>query len=118
VGIESNLIESPNITANELNLCKRAAEDLHRTYPGHLWAVAIDGSFLDVRNLMLSGKWGFRVPLRQMFSSSDWDKKIIMAGGEVLERYRMSRSRLPGGELMDRVAALPTDFSGNHRADM
>ncbi len=118
MSIEGNLVESPQITANELNLIKRAAEDLHRTYPGYLWAAEIDGGFLTIRNLLLAGNWGFRVPLASMFSSSDWDKQIIMAGGEVLERYRMTRTKLNGGELMDRVAHMPTNFAGRHTADM
>jgi hypothetical protein len=113
VSIEGGLVESPNITANEFNLCRRAAEDLHRAYPGHLWAVSIDGGFLDVRNLMLSGRWGFRVPLTKMFSSSDWDKRVVMAGGEVLERYRVRRAQAE----MDALAALPTNFAGWHTAD-
>ncbi len=110
--ISGKLVEAANITINELFLAKRAAEQLHTKYPGHLWAVSIDGSFLDVRNMALSGNWGFRVSLREMYSASDWDKKIMRAGGELLERYKQRRGVIDVASIL----ALPTNFAGRHQA--
>jgi hypothetical protein len=112
--MEGQLVESPQISVLEFNLCKNAAELLHKHYPGHLWAVSINGSVLDVRNLFLSGEWGFRLHVPAIYSSSDWDKRIITAGGEILERYKHRRGVVHEGHIHD----LPTDFSGRHKPEL
>lgn len=105
--------DTPQVDANDYVTAKNAADVLHKHYPGHLWAVAIDkqARMLDVRNLALSGRWGFRIRLPELFSGTSFDKAVMRAGGEVLERYKVSRRKANEDEL----AALPVDFSGNHR---
>lgn len=105
--------DTPQVDANDYVTAKNAAEVLHKHYPGHLWAVSVDKAarMLDVRNLALSGNWGFRISLPKLFSGTSFDKAVMRAGGELLERYRVSRRSANPEEL----AALPVDFSGNHR---
>lgn len=107
--------DNPQLAANDLVMAKEMADALHTAYPGHMWAVACDGAtgFADVRNMALSGNWGFRVKLRDVYSGSDFKRKVIMAGGEVLERYRLSRGHFRQHEY----AAIPTDRLGNFKAD-
>ena len=112
--ISGLLVDSPQITMNEYFMAKNAAELLHKSYPGHLWAVSVDGGFLDVRNLMLDGKMGFRLKIGQMFSGSDWDKKVMRAGGEVLERYRQRRGVIDEAGIHN----LPVNFAGRHTPSM
>jgi hypothetical protein len=77
-------------------LAKNVGEHLHRKYPGHLWAVNVAGGVVTVQNLYLSGRWGFRI----MESEIDPDYKIITrAGGEILERYRLSRGAMREDEV-------------------
>lgn len=111
--VSGQLVESPQLAVNEFFMAKNAAEKLHACYPGHLWAVSIDGAFLDVRNLYLSGEWGYRLKIPQLYSSSEWDKQIMRAGGELLERYRQARSH-----ATDNILLLPTDFSGRHKPEL
>lgn len=109
---------SPQLAANELLMCKTAAEKLHRTYPGHLWAVDIQGgTVLNVRNMALSGQWGFTLRLPTIYSASEFDRQLVRAGGELLERYRVSRSRNMS-LVSDQIAALPVDARGLHRPDL
>lgn len=112
--IQGQLVDSPQLGANELMLAKNAAEALHKAYPGHLWAVSVNGSVLQVRNLYLSGHWGFVLHIPQFFSASDWDKKVLRAGGEVLERYKQRRG------LVDEagIHTLATDYAGRHRPEL
>lgn len=108
--------DNPQLAANDLVMAKEMAEALHAAYPGHMWAVACDGAgsgFADVRNLALSGMWGFRVMLRHTYSASEFKRRVVMAGGEILERYRMSRGKFKEHEY----AAIPTDIAGNPKAD-
>lgn len=109
--------DTPDIAANDLLMAKEMAELLNKHYPGHMWAVSCDGGgtgFADVRNLSLSGTWGFRVKLRELFSASDFRHRIVMAGGEILERYNLSRGKLRPEEF----ASIPITFNGDFKAQL
>lgn len=105
-------VEAPQLTAAELSLCKNVAESLNKHYPGHLWAVATppNTGVVQVRDLSLSGEWGFMIRIPEIYSVSELDKMCMRYGGELLERYRVSRSRAN----QEQLAALKTDFSGRH----
>lgn len=109
--------DSPQLTANDMVMAKQMAEKLHQHYPGHLWAVQVQGvkGIADVRNLMLSGSWGFRLKLPDIYSGSDFDRQIVRAGGELLERYRIRRAGMR--HVADEIASAPVDFAGNMIAD-
>lgn len=112
--LEGVLVDSPQITANELLMAKGAAELLHRHYPGHLWAVAIEGARLLIKNLALAGDMGYALFIQKIYSASSLDRDVIKAGGEILERYRQARGKVDFASLI----ALPTDFAGRHRPEM
>lgn len=110
------LTDNPQLDANDLVMAKTMAEELHRAYPGHLWAVTCNGTigFADVRNLALSGNWGFRIKLDDIYSASQFMHLVRTAGGELLERYRLTRGKFD----QDQYNALPTDFAGRLKADL
>jgi len=107
--------DTPQIPLGDLMVAKRMADTLHKAYPGHLWAVTVDGAqgMATVRNLSLSGQWGFYVKLAHDWSASNFEKQVKMAGGELLERYKVRRERANNEEL----AALPVNYAGRHIAD-
>jgi hypothetical protein len=93
-------------------LAKNIAEVLDKKYPGHLWGVNVDGrnGVAQIMNLALSGRWGFIVKLREI----DTEYKVIMrAGGELLERYNLSRGRLDEQEYQ----LLERDVFGNLKVE-
>lgn len=102
------LTDSPQLAATDLVLARNMAETLHRHYPGHLWAVTCEQGVATVRNLLLSGQWGFVLRVAEQYSASEFERNVIRAGGEVLERYRLSRGRLRDEEYEN----LPADFAG------
>lgn len=110
------LTDSPTGNANDIVMSKEMAQALHEAYPGHLWAVTCDGEvgFADVRNLYLSGIWGFRIRLDDVYSGSDFKRRVVMAGGELLERYRMDRGRFNAAQYSD----LNKDHAGRFKADL
>jgi len=113
----SNLVtENPVGAANDLVTAKEMADALFTTYPGHLWAVSCDGKtgMADVRNLGLSGSWGFRMKLKEIYSGSSFRADVIRAGGELLERYQMSRGKFK----VDEYSNLQTDFAGRLKVDL
>lgn len=109
------LTDAPEISANDLVLAKSMADTLHKHYPGHFWAVHVDSwsGLATVRNMMLSGDWGFILKLGRIYSATQFDKAVVNAGGELLERYRVSRGRIDE----EKLAYLPVDFSGQHKHD-
>lgn len=116
---EAELVTAtPILRANDEVIAKEVAELLLQHYPGFLWAVSIDSrdtvGMLDIRNLSLSGKWGFRFPLTEYLDGTDTRRKIVRAGGEMLERYRMPRRRFDPGHY----SHIPTDRFGNFKADL
>lgn len=118
--MQALVTDAPAVSANDLTLSKQMADTLFKQYPGepnkpHLWAVSVDSQqgIADVRNLGLSGSWGFRLVLPQAYSASYFDQMVMRAGGELLERYRVSRGRAG----VSHIEALTTDFAGNHVHD-
>jgi hypothetical protein len=111
---DTRLIDSPNITANEMVMARTVAEALNKHYPGHLWAVAVEDARLIIKNLYLSGEWGFVIIIPEIYSISSLEKQAINAGGELLERYKQRRA----GMRVEDIASLATDFAGRHKAEM
>lgn len=90
----------------DLALAKRIAESLHRHYPDHLWGVGADAAsgVVKVMNLRLSGRWGFILKIRDLAYEDEIEREAKRAGGELLERYRLSRGRYRPSEY----EALPS----------
>lgn len=76
----------------DYDLARRGAEALMRHYPQYLWATHCDNrtGMYDIKCLSLSGNWGYRLKIADVQHESSM-RCVIMAGGEILERYRMRR---------------------------
>jgi len=85
-------------------------ELLNKHYPGYQWAVNADHfhGIATIRNMSLSGQYGFTIKLDDQFSASDFDRQVMLAGGEILERYK-----LDSGKINDKYDNLETDFKGD-----
>ena len=103
------------VAALDLNLARDMANTLHATYPGHSWAVTCEGEkgIATVRNLALSGNWGFVLKLSGIHNAYAWKTQLVMAGGELLERFRLARGAVDWAA----VASLDHDFSGKTLGD-
>lgn len=84
----------------DIALAKQMSEVLQRHYPGHSWGVNVNGAggVATIMNMKLSGQWGFLLHLNS-FSASEYDKRVVMAAGELLEHYNLSRGRFKAAEL-------------------
>ena len=76
----------------EMDLAKAVGDALQAVYPGHLWTVSVDGGCVVVRNMALEGQWGFVLHAHRLVNE-DMRKAVIKAGGELLERFNVSRGR-------------------------
>ena len=94
----------------DIALAKQIADALEQAYPGHLWAVNVQGEqgVATIHNMMLSGRWGYTLHLDKRYSASDTVRAAKMAGGEILERYSVARGRINYDSMTD----LKQDFAG------
>ena len=90
--LEGVLVDSPQITANEYVMAKGAAELLHRHYPGHLWAVAIEDARLIIKNLALAGDMGYAIFIPGIYSWSSLDKDVLKAGEDSFRKQGLGQA--------------------------
>lgn len=91
------IIEEGNIEeVLDMQKAQEVGDTLQRTYPGHMWMVAFQGSALVVKNLAISTHYGFIIKHHDSFSASDLARKAVLAGGELLERAGMKRGAWNG----------------------
>ncbi len=99
-------------TATDHTLAKNVAEKLEEKYPGWLWAVNVMDGVLSVKSMRLSGNWGFVLHTDKI--DNDY-KMVVMAGGEILERFRQKRGEfnntLYNDLVMDSTGKLNGDYS-------
>lgn len=81
-------------TAFEMGIAKQAGDELERHYPGWMWFIEVKGGVVEIRSGYMDFKHGFRVKItKEYYSASQLAKEIVRAGGEMLERTNMPRSR-------------------------
>lgn len=99
-------------TLSDHILARNVAEHLEKKYPGWLWGVTVDQGVVDVRSMRCSGAWGFRMLAEKI----DNDYAVVTrAGGEILERFRASRTRFRDGSMDNSrrdITGMPTPDMG------
>lgn len=90
---------------------KNIGDVLTKKYPDHLWAVTVNQGVAFIHNMALSGQWGFTIKLEDI--DNDY-KAIMLAGGEILERYKVHRGRMNEDEMMN----LERDFAFRPKGEL
>lgn len=109
------------IDAADAMTAKQAWDVLERHYPDYIWGVncSWETGMLDIRGLDFTGQYGFRVKLRgkdnKAYSASALEHEVMLAAGEVLERFAMRRGRMDPDRLM---ADITTDNIGRVKGDL
>jgi|TARA_R100000049_G_C1952208_1_gene100986 hypothetical protein len=106
-------IEKANIfSLKDQTLAKNVAEILEKKYPGWFWAVNVMDGVVAVKSLRLSGNWGFVIHADKI--DNDY-KLVVMAGGEILERFKQQRGKfnntLYNDLNMSRTGQLDGDYA-------
>jgi len=106
-------IEKANIfSLKDQTLAKNVAETLEKKYPGWFWAVNVMDGVVAVKSLRLSGNWGFVIHADKI--DNDY-KLVVMAGGEILERFKQQRGKfnntLYNDLNMSRTGQLDGDYA-------
>lgn len=104
-----------DVSSNDFLMSRTIAEALHAHYPGHLWAVTCEGKtgLITIRDLFLSGRYGYVLKIGDVYSISDLSRQAIMGAGEILERFKMERGRFDEAKYH----TMKTDFAGRLEFD-
>lgn len=97
-------------------ICEHAGQVLQQHYPGFEWLVEADRrkGFVDIRNIDLCGGKGWRIKMAGMTTSSDFERQVMLAAGELLERAGLARGAKT--ELAaEQIDNMPRDGRGNVR---
>lgn len=98
--------ENPEADLADIELCKRIANVLLKHYPGHVWHVEANCEKAGVANIKLNypdklgvlPKFGYRLHISKLS-----DDKIMRAGGELLERYKLARTKATPYSIIDAI---------------
>lgn len=65
---------------------------LEKQFPGYIWMVApcVEAGYADVRLMNVSAKYGYRINLKRDYFEDPSRRIVIKAGGEIVDRYRLS----------------------------
>lgn len=106
-----------NLSGAADTLARNLIARLDSAYPAMegAWRVTVNerGGVVEVTNLLLTGRWGFLMHINKIDSEG---RKVVRAAGELLERYRISRSGSMS-RLLDELGAAKRDFKGEMVAD-
>jgi hypothetical protein len=96
----------------ENTVCGIVGRELEKHYPGWEWYVEckLPTGLVSVRNLSLHGEYGFYLSIAAILNETD-PKLVMLAGGEILERYWQGRGKRPAH--VDKVV----DIRGNAMGD-
>lgn len=101
--IKSEFIVKDTQTAALQSLCKNVLEVLYKHYPGHLWMVKADDGqgVVFIFNARISGSEGYILHIENLTNYTILEHRVMQAGGEVLERFGMSRGRVKENDAKD-----------------
>lgn len=80
-------------------ICRAVGAALQKAYPGRMWFVdvSISGGVVTVQAPKITSRHGYVLKMKD-YPTTEWlQRAAIKAGGEILERFSLSRER-PGGE--------------------
>lgn len=90
-------------------------EILCLAYPGHPWAVRVDGGVIFIRHLASpAANWGMNCKVRNVnHAAAVLKREIVKMAGEFLERAGLARGRYDDTEIQ-RVEGVPEKFQPQH----
>lgn len=101
---QDNLVVIQNIdirdVMDDVKLAAEIGKYLVEQFPFWTWYVDIppNQNWVTIKNLSVDGKckWGWGITKTEFYGSPDvWKKKILLAAGEVLERFGVNPTRRP-----------------------
>lgn len=110
VSDEKNLM----VPASAKLICREIMRILTTVYPRYKWAIQpdVNGGQIVIFCATFSYEYGYSIRFPSFHDEMD-RKKVILIGGEILERFNVSRKGFEKGMLRD----TKKDFRGNSISD-
>lgn len=89
----------------DADLCRKISDILMMHYPEHLWMVGADHQAgmiyveLPYDSVIRNFQFGFNMHISKLGNARTMEKKVMKAGGELLERFKLKRGRADDGFL-------------------
>ena len=101
------IVQAETEHMQDMTLAKDIGEILHAAYPGHLWAVTVQGGVAVIKDLFISSQWGMVLHYKNIVGDAAVrKKKVIMSGGELLERANIKRGARQEGDRALKVEGI------------
>jgi len=109
---DSDVEEHDPQAARKLFLAKTTGELLEQHYSGHAWMVRVEmgktGGLISISIPAIMGNlYYFNIQLSTADSPEAFKKKILHAGGEILERFNLPRGAFSEVEWKEAMAKSP-----------
>lgn len=86
----------------DMAVSKQILEILHRKYPGYPWGVKVIDGMAFIKNMATSGEDGYAVKYDATeFSVSNFERQLMLIGGEMLEMFGLSRRHAIEQQFLD-----------------
>lgn len=110
-----NSIEEAKYKQSDAYWAMRMGRILVKSYPGHGWEVEVDTcqGIAKIFNRHMSPIQGYLLKLKEI-ELATVDQLIMRIGGEVLERFGLSRERFEA----DKIREIQEATMGNAKADL
>lgn len=92
----------------DISLALELSALLDTQYPDHQWMVHVNsqGGVIDIQNPPLFGAYGYRIIRPWQYTHDALRHKVIMAGGEMLERANLRRGKNTGEDITEWVDGM------------
>jgi hypothetical protein len=107
------------LEAYEFGVCKTIFEKLWEHYPGYDWKVAVNaiGGVASIKLPRLHhSALGYNILMSDLASDPDL-RHVVRGGGELLERFRLTRTRVNKAEYTDAIRNRPAVFRKTDHID-
>jgi hypothetical protein len=105
----------------EFSLASSVVDILTRTYPGFAWTAAVDapnGIIKIVEPSFMDNTVPYVIRLIEVnHSEKALRKKLVDAGGEILERFYLPREAINHFQANDKIQLMPRDYTGKASFD-
>jgi len=91
----------------DMTMAKDIADTLFEKYPGYLWGVNVKSGVAVIKCLNVSSLYGYVLHYNNIKGDASYRKKqVTKAGGEILERAKMTRGLRKEGEMANSVDGI------------
>jgi hypothetical protein len=107
-----SVAEAEVLEAYEMSVARRIFEKLWEKYPGYDWKVAVNaiGGIASIKLPRLHhSALGYNIPM-DMLATDPNLLLVVRGGGELLERFRLSRTGVNKAEYTDKIKNRPAVF--------